>query len=126
MIYGLLTSVLNWVVFFPCYNLLGLSEVVRNCLALFAAVTCAFITNKLFVFSSRSWAFRRLLREIVMFYGCRLFSGALETVLLYVTVTELGYNGNIMKLLLSGLISIINFLGSKLLAFRKTKNEGHS
>ena len=51
--------------------------------------------------------------------GCRVASGAMETVILFVTVDLLHWNGNLWKLLVSVLVVILNYFGSKLLVFKK-------
>ena len=48
-------------------------------------------------------------------------SGAAETAILLVAVDLLNWNGNIWKLLTSVLVVILNYIGSKLLVFRKKK-----
>ena len=56
LFFGALTTVVNYLVYFPCYNLLGLSAAVSSILAWVVAVAFAFVTNKPFVFKSRDWS----------------------------------------------------------------------
>ena len=84
-----------------------------------AAVIFAFLTNKPFVFKSHDWSPKVLIPELAGFLGCRIGSGVLETVLIFVTVDWLGWNGNWMKLFTSVLVVVLNYVGSKLLVFRK-------
>lgn len=121
-IFGGLTTVVNYLVFLPCYNLLGLSGTVSNILAWAAAVAFAYVTNKPFVFRSHDWSMKTVGPELLKFVGCRLGSGALETGLIFLTVDLLHWNGNWMKLILSVVVVILNYVSSKLLVFRK--NEG--
>ena len=51
--------------------------------------------------------------------GSRIFSGALETAIIFVTVDLLLLNGNVMKLVTSVLVVILNYVASKLLVFNK-------
>ena len=55
--------------------------------------------------------------------GCRLGSGALETLIIFVAVDclrpEDALWGNVVKLITSVLVVIVNYVGSKLLVFRK-------
>ena len=57
--------------------------------------------------------------ELAKFISCRLASGVLETAILFVTVDCLRWNGNIWKLITQVLVVIFNYVGSKLLVFRK-------
>ena len=119
LFFGVLTTVVNYLVYVPCYNWLGISAGVSNVIAWLVAVIFAFITNKPFVFKSYDWSVKVLLPEMGKFVGCRVGSGVLETVLIFVTVDHLGWNGNLMKLLTSIFVVILNYIGSKLLVFRK-------
>lgn len=119
LIFGLLTTVVNYLVYLPCYNVLGLSAAVSNVIAWAVSVAFAFLTNKPFVFKSNDWSAKTLWPELTKFVGTRLGSGALETVAIYVSVDLLRGNGNVMKLVVSVLVVIINYVGSKLLVFRK-------
>ena len=119
LIFGFLTTVVNYLVYLPCYNLLGISATVSNILAWIVAVTFAFLTNKPFVFKSHDWSAKVLIPELVKFLGCRVGSGVLETVLIFLTVDCLRWDGNLMKLITSVLVIILNYFGSKLLVFKK-------
>lgn len=119
LVFGVLTTVVNYLVYLPCYNLLYWSAAVSNGVAWVGAVTFAFLTNKPFVFQSHDWSWKTVYPELCKFVACRVGSGALETVFLLVTVDMIGLDGNIMKLITSVLVIIINYIGSKLLVFRK-------
>ena len=119
LFFGVLTTVVNYVVYLPCYNVLGLSVSVSNVIAWVGAVAFAYLTNKPFVFRSHDWSAKTVIPELTKFVGCRIGSGALETAIILVTVDWLGWNGNAMKLLTSVLVVVLNYIGSKLLVFRK-------
>ena len=119
LIFGVLTTVVNYAVYLPCYNLLGFSAAVSNAVAWVVAVMLAFLTNKPFVFKSTDWSVSAVIPELTKFVGCRIGSGAAETAILFVTVDLLGWNGNIWKLATSVLVVILNYIGSKLLVFKK-------
>ena len=119
LVFGVLTTVVNYLIYLPCYNLLGLSSSVSNVMAWVVAVAFAYVTNKPFVFHSYDWSRETVIPELSKFIGTRLGSGALETLILLVTVDWLGMNGNLWKIVTSVLVVIINYVGSKLLVFRK-------
>lgn len=118
LFFGVLTTVVNYVVYLPCYNLLGLSAVVSNGIAWVVAVAFAYLTNKPFVFKSNDWSAKTVIPELSKFVGCRIGSGLAESLILLVAVDLLGWNGNIWKLLTNVLVVILNYIGSKLLVFR--------
>ena len=51
--------------------------------------------------------------------GCRVGSGFAETAIIFVTVELMNWNGNLWKILTSVLVVILNYIGSKLLVFKK-------
>ena len=119
LFFGVLTTLVNYAVYLPLYNGAGLSATVSNVIAWVAAVAFAFVTNKPFVFGSHDWRIKTLLPELAKFVGCRVASGAMESVIIFLTVDLFGWNGNVWKLLTSGLVVVLNYIGSKLLVFRK-------
>ena len=119
LVFGVMTTVVNYAVYLPIYNLLGLSAAVSNVIAWVAAVAFAFLTNKPFVFKSHDWSAKTVIPELTKFVSCRIASGAMETVILLLTVDLLGWNGNIWKLSTQVLVVILNYVTSKLVVFRK-------
>lgn len=119
LIFGVLTTVVNYVVYLPLYNGAGLSATVSNAIAWVVAVAFAFLTNKPFVFKSHDWSAKTVLPELGKFLGCRIGSGLMETGIIFVAVDLLHWDGNIMKLVTSVLVIILNYVGSKLLVFKK-------
>lgn len=119
LFFGGLTTVINYVIYLPCHNLLQLSASVSNVIAWFAAVAFAFLTNKPFVFRSHDWSGKTVLPELMKFVSCRIGSGLLETAILFVTVDLIHWNGNVWKLITSVLVVVLNYFASKLLVFKK-------
>lgn len=121
LFFGGLTTVVNYLVYLPCYNHLHLSATVSNVIAWVVAVIFAYLTNKPFVFRSHDWSMKTVLPEFGKFLGCRIGSGAAETLIILLTVDVLSWNGNIMKIITSVLVIILNYIGSKLFVFKKEK-----
>ena len=119
LVFGVLTTAVNYIVYLPCYNVLGLSGSASNAIAWVGAVVFAYLTNKPFVFRSYDWSAKTVVPELTKFVGCRVGSGVLETAIIFLTVVWLGWNGNVMKLLTSVLVVVLNYIGSKLLVFKK-------
>ena len=119
LFFGGLTTVVNYLVYLPCFNLLHFSGAVSNAIAWVAAVAFAFLTNKPFVFKSHDWSAKVVLPELGKFLGCRVGSGVLETAIIFVFVDLLQWDGNLMKLATSVLVVVLNYFGSKFLVFKK-------
>ena len=119
LIFGVLTTVVNYIVYLPLLNILQLSAALSNVIAWAAAVAFAYVTNKPFVFKSHDWSLRTVIPELSKFVSCRVASGAMETAIIFVAVDMLGWNGNIWKLITSVRVVILNYVFSKLIVFRK-------
>jgi putative flippase GtrA len=127
--FGVLTTVINYGVFYLFYVLFGEGFVlVANIIAFIFATAFAYITNKLFVFHSRSWDRIVLRREIAAFFGARIVSFLFEELGLFVCANLLnvgryilfGLNGvMIAKIALSFVAVAINYFLSKLYIFAK-------
>ena len=119
LFFGVLTTVVNYLVYLPCYNLLHFSASVSNVIAWVVAVAFAYLTNKPFVFKSHDWSWKTVAPELAKFVGCRIGSGFVETAIIFTMADLLQFNGNVWKLITSVLVVILNYVGSKLLVFRK-------
>ncbi len=88
------------------------------------AVAVAFVTNKLWVFESKSWEGRLVCREALTFFGGRIFTGLLEIIAVPAFVSWgfnmklFGIDGLPAKILISVAIVILNYILSKFISFR--------
>ena len=119
LFFGGMTTVVNYIIYLPCYNLLHLSGALSNTVAWVVAVAFAYLTNKPFVFKSNDWSAKTVIPELAKFVGCRIGSGLAETAIIFITVDLLSFNGNIIKIITSILVVILNYVASKLVVFRK-------
>ena len=95
LVFGVLTTVVNYIVYLPCYNLLGLPAVVSNVIAWVVAVAFAYVTNKPFVFRSHDWSAKTVVPELTKFVGTRVASGGAESAIIWIMVDLLGGNGQL-------------------------------
>lgn len=124
LFFGVTTTAVNWCIYAVTHGFLGLT--VANAVAWLGAVVYAFVTNKLFVFESKSMAPKVLLREGLRFLASRAASGVVEIGLptglfaLGLDQSLLGLEGGVAKALVSVLVIVMNYVLSKLLVFGKT------
>ena len=123
LIFGVLTTLVNYIAYFLCYNLMQMSGVVSNAISWVVAVLFAFFTNKPFVFKSNDWSLPVTMQEFVRFVGCRVGSGLLETGIIFLTVDCMHWNGHVIKLACSVMVVIINYVASRFLVFVKAKKK---
>ena len=117
LVFGVLTTVVNYLVYFPCDRYLHTAWL-SNSIAWVFAVLFAYVTNKPFVFESHDWSAKTVVPEFVKFVGTRIASLCAENLILLLTVDLLGWNRIGWKLIASVLVVILNYIGSKLLVFR--------
>ena len=117
--FGVLTTAINIVTYAVCYNKIGISNVVSNVIAWILACSFAFVTNKLWVFESKSVEIKVVIYELITFFGCRLATGLLDLAIMYVSVDILAWNSTLMKCISNVIVIIANYVASKLVIFKK-------
>ena len=122
-IFGVLTTVINLICYEILYNHLGVSNIISNVIAWIAAVAFAYITNKIWVFESKSLELKVVLQEIWRFISCRLATGVLDLIIMYIGVDILNGPSTILKIISNIIVIILNYIASKLVIF-KNKKEG--
>ena len=118
LVFGGLTTAVNYAVSFPLHYLAGMPAAVCDIIAWVVAVTFAFITNKLFVFESKSWD-GGVVKEAVRFVGGRVTSLLIEAGTTFLTVDILGWNYVVVKLCLAVFTIVFNYIFSKFFVFKK-------
>ena len=122
-IFGILTTLVNVAVYYLFYERVGLSNLTSTVVAWFFAVLFAFVTNKMFVFDSKSWKYQMVVSEVLKFFGCRLGTGCIEVGMMVLFVDMLHSSGTIMKLITNFIVIVLNYVLSKLVIFRKVRTE---
>ena len=118
-VFGALTTAINIAVYALCYRALRLPNVPSNVIAWILAVLFAFVTNKLYVFESKSLDRGTVLRELVSFVSARLATGLLDLAVMFVGVDVLHGPDLVFKVSSNVIVIILNYVLSKLIVFRK-------
>jgi len=118
-VFGVFTTVVNIVTYNICYYKVGISNTLSNIVAWVLAVTFAYLTNKVWVFDSRSWKFKTLKREIPAFISCRLATGILDLLIMFICVDIMEWHAMLMKIISNILVIVLNYVFSKLVIFKK-------
>jgi uncharacterized membrane protein YfhO/putative flippase GtrA len=125
LFFGAATTFVNWCVYGLAVRFAGFSVTSGNVIAWIVAVVFAFVTNKIWVFESRSWQPLLVLREGGAFLGARIVSGLVEIVgvpFLYragLNYPFLGIEGFAAKITVSVIVIVLNYIFSKLFIFRR-------
>lgn len=113
MFFGVLTTLVNMAVYYVCYQGGNMSNTGSTAAAWLVSVVFAFVTNKQYVFDGGAWTLRGALGEGMRFAGGRLGTGAVELLLMYLTVDLLGFPGILMKAAANVLVIVLNYVISK-------------
>ena len=119
LFFGVLTTMINLVVFYLFTKLISLDELIANIIAWIIAVLFAYITNRIWVFSSHCATKAEFFKEFISFYGGRVFTLLVEEGILLVFIKFLSLNALVVKTVAQIVIIILNYVISKLLVFRK-------
>ena len=123
LIFGGLTTVVSLVTFWLAGHPLGLNTLIANVISWICAVTFAYFTNAKWVFEAQPESRGEWLRQFVSFYAGRLATLGVEELLLFVFVTLLHCNDMLIKLIAQVVVVVLNYVISKLLIFRKKKED---
>ena len=127
LVFGALSTIVNIAVYsiFSAILLKGLANEtlkvnISEIIAFVAAVIFAYITNKLYVFNSKTNGIKELAREIGSFLGCRIFTEIISILMMNAAVW-LSINDILMKVISNIVVIILNFVFSKILIFKGKK-----
>ena len=133
IIFGMLTTAVNFAVFWIFNRLLGKNYyLVSNVIAWIVAVAFAYVTNRIWVFESKVTTLKGILLEVGEFFLARLFSLGVEEAGLLILVDlmkfkDLNFNlftftitGELIaKVILAVVVVILNYIFSKFIIFKK-------
>lgn len=135
IVFGALTTLVNLVTFYLLEYIFGSGGkgyIVYNAIAWVVAVVFAYITNKLYVFESKSWAPKIVIKESAQFLLARVFSFLVEEFGLILMVEVLNFaeysldlkiitlsGATVAKIILAVIVVIMNYFFSKFIIFKK-------
>ena len=119
IVFGVGTTLINIIVCGLCYNHLHWDILVANAVAWIVSVSFAFITNKLYVFKSKSFSAKVFWWELITFVGARLFTLIIDEAGMKYLVDVAFWNVYVAKVLVNVVVIAINYVLSKLIIFKK-------
>ena len=124
IIFGGLTTITNFVVYFICTKLFSIDEVISNGIAWFLSVLFAYVTNKIFVFESKKSGFKEIIVEMSSFFLARVLSGICCDVGTFALMVKVfAINDVVAKIVTQVMVIVMNYVLSKLVIFKKTSNK---
>ena len=121
LIFGILTTFISLITYYLLIITIlnpnnPIELQISNIISWIFSVTFAYITNKKYVFNSNE---KKIKKEILKFYTSRLSTLFIDIILMFIFVTILKLNDKIIKIIVSIIIIILNYILSKLIVFKK-------
>ena len=121
LIVGVLTTIVSLVTYFICTETFldptkKIELQIANIISWIFAVTFAYFTNRKYVFKSKN---ANMLKEASSFVGSRIISLLMDMFTMFIIVSVLHLNDKIGKLVSQVIVTIANYILSKLFVFKK-------
>ena len=121
LIVGVLTTVVSLVSYYIIVSMVlnpnnAIELQIANIFSWICAVAFAYVTNRIFVFESKN---PNKLKELTSFVGARLLTLGMDMFIMFLMVTLLHINDKIAKLVVQVVVTIANYIFSKLFVFKK-------
>lgn len=123
LIIGVLTTIVSLGVYYLLvFTILDpqipLELQITNIISWICAVVFAYITNRKYVFKIENKSSKK---EVIKFFISRLSTLFVDMLLMYLLVSVCNFNDKIIKLLVQVIITILNYIFSKFIVFKKNK-----
>ena len=125
LVVGLLTTIVSLVTYYTCVLFFlnpqsALELQMANICSWIVAVTFAYVTNRVFVFQSKR---KDWLQEAMVFYSSRIITLFIDMIIMFLMVTLCGFNDKVAKLMVQVVVTVANYIFSKLFVFRVSKKD---
>lgn len=123
LIVGVLTTIVSLGVYYGLVLTIldpnkALELQIANVTSWIAAVTFAYFANRIFVFKSKN---KNMLKEGFKFCSSRIFTLLIDMLIMFIMVTLLHLNDKIAKIVVQVIVTILNYIISKFIVFKKNK-----
>lgn len=121
MFFGVCTTLVNlitkWILLLTVFDSkVSLELQASIIISWIVSVFFAYITNRVFVFSSNN---KNIFKEIISFFSSRIATLLLEMVIMFIFVTKLNLNVFIFTIVTQVLVITLNYVFSKIFVFKK-------
>ncbi|MCU6726497.1 GtrA-like protein [uncultured Clostridium sp.] len=118
LVFGVFTTLINiityWLMAYKLHQIVMVSTIV----AWVVAVFFAYITNRKWVFHSECDDIKGIVKEISAFFSCRLATGIVDWLCMFVFVDIIKINDIAIKTLANIVVIVLNYIASKLIIFK--------
>lgn len=121
IIFGGLTTLVNFVGYIVLTRIMGMEAGIANVVAIIISILFAYVTNKIWVFESKTTKIKEVLKEMFSFFGCRAFTSLLDIGLFDLLVYVFHISDIWVKIFNQIIVIVLNYVLSKVIVFRKEK-----
>ena len=123
LIIGILTTIVSLVTYYLLtFSVLNpnndIELQIANIISWIVSVAFAYVTNRKYVFESKS---KDIKKELSKFVSSRITTLLIDMGLMFIFVSLLSFNDKIIKLIVQFVVIVLNYVFSKLFVFRKDK-----
>lgn len=118
LFFGGCTTLVNIICYYVLYQHMNVSNLLSTVTAWLVSVLFAYATNRTLVFESKASGVKALAYEIAAFFGCRLATGIMDTVIMVFAVDCMHWNSLLWKIISNVLVVIVNYIASKWFIFK--------
>ena len=116
LIVGGLTTLVSILVYALFTNVFHINYMIANAISWIVSVLFAYITNRVFVFKSKS---ENVFMEVYLFFKYRIFSFLIDNLLMYIFVELINIDDMVSKIIVQVVVIVLNYIFSKLFVFKK-------
>ena len=117
--FGIITTLVSWGSFWLLRRFAPfIEENIANIISIILAVITSYVVNRKFVFKSKE---PNIWKEFLMFCSGRVVTMIFEEVAFFVLATVIGINEMLVKIGVSVIVVILNYIFSKIFVFKNSK-----
>ena len=116
--FGICTTMINIITYYICAYIFLVETIISTTIAWIFAVFFAYVTNRKWVFDSKAIFMNEIIKEVVSFFSCRLATGVIDILIMYLFVNLLHFNDIFIKIIANIIVIIFNYIASKFLIFK--------
>ncbi len=118
VIAGVCTTIVNYFSYALFCNVIGIENMIANTIAWVIAVVFAFVVNDRWVFQKQNLKNHTQIQKFTKFISARIVTFIVEQIGMFIFINILSFPNLIVKAFIAVIITILNYLLSKLFVFR--------
>lgn len=117
LLFGGIAFFLNMFMFTGIEYTLKISELVNNIICWIICVLFQYFTNRTWVFDGKADTVTGFVKQMGAFFGGRIFTLAVEELILAIFITRCGFNSVAVKMIAQVVVVVLNYASSKHFVF---------